>query len=282
MRTKDGDARLAGVTFFRDPKLPQFELKRCDDIHLSYKKHFHEEYSVGVVEQGFSRVWCDGVHMDSPQGRFISMPPLMPHACNPSEKEPWSYWMLFIRPDWLRLAEAAGEETFSWVKEPFLADPESSLNLQGLFRQALNGCIGGSSPLETESAVMSFMNELGRKTAVRSKKRSAAAEYGGGRMLQLAREYLHDRQLEKVTLEELESATGMNRFHLVHAFTKVYRLPPHSYQNLLRINYAKKALMDGRSIADVALEAGFCDQSHFTRRFREYVGVTPRRYLDSL
>jgi AraC family transcriptional regulator len=45
------------------------------------------------------------------------------------------------------------------------------------------------------------------------------------------------------------------------------------------IDRAKRLLADPRkTLAEVALEAGFSSQSHFTGRFREIVGATPLRY----
>ena len=50
-----------------------------------------------------------------------------------------------------------------------------------------------------------------------------------------------------------------------------------------RLEYAREALLDGRrSISDVALAAGFADQSHLTRLFRGHFGVTPAEYRRGL
>jgi AraC-like DNA-binding protein len=47
----------------------------------------------------------------------------------------------------------------------------------------------------------------------------------------------------------------------------------------LRLEHAKNALATSeRAIADIALEAGFYDQSHFTAAFRRQFGMTPAEY----
>ncbi len=60
-----------------------------------------------------------------------------------------------------------------------------------------------------------------------------------------------------------------------------YGLPPHRYQLQQAVERAKTLLCGGASICQAALEAGFADQSHFSRRFREFTGATPRQYLAS-
>jgi len=40
----------------------------------------------------------------------------------------------------------------------------------------------------------------------------------------------------------------------------------------------RKLAAGGQPIGDIALDAGFCDQAHFTRAFREFTGTTPAEY----
>ena len=64
-------------------------------------------------------------------------------------------------------------------------------------------------------------------------------------------------------------------------FTRLFKeatgLPPHQYVILRRVERAKQFLQAGTdlSLTEVALRAGFSDQSHFSRHFKRFVGVTP-------
>lgn len=58
-------------------------------------------------------------------------------------------------------------------------------------------------------------------------------------------------------------------------------LSPHAYQNQLRVDLGKRLLAEGMDLSRVAAEAGFADQSHFTRVFRQYTGATPSQYRAS-
>jgi AraC-like DNA-binding protein len=93
-----------------------------------------------------------------------------------------------------------------------------------------------------------------------------------------ARDYIHTNFSRHISLDELSRASGLSRFHLVHAFVAVYGLPPHAYQNSLRIAKAREMLAAGESAADLAALLGFADQSHFTRHFRTMANVTPVQY----
>lgn len=271
---------MTGITFLRESCIPEFEIKHCDVIGLSYRNHFHDELSIGMVEEGSTRVWCDGQTLSTEAGQFITIPPRMPHSCNPDERSPWSYWMIFIQDAWVKNALEAYGRDMSLVDRPFLLNRAESAQTRIMLKHLIRLVSFASSPLETEAAVLHLVMTLTKSGGLWDGYQPAHTEES--KRLEWIKEYLQAHPLEKVTLEELERAAGISRFHLVRAFKNAYRLPPHTYQNQLRINMAKKELLKRRSIIEVALETGYYDQSHFTRAFKDCVGVTPQQYMKSV
>jgi AraC-like DNA-binding protein len=92
------------------------------------------------------------------------------------------------------------------------------------------------------------------------------------------RESLHDDASGLIDLERLAEQTRLNRFQVLRVFKNRYGLPPHAYQLRVRIGLAQRALRSGMSPADAALAQGFVDQSHFSKHFKQLVGVTPNPY----
>jgi AraC-like DNA-binding protein len=81
-------------------------------------------------------------------------------------------------------------------------------------------------------------------------------------------------------LAQLANACGMSPRHLQRSFHEVSGLGPRTYWMKCRIREACARLRTGRhSVARVAFDLGFCDQSNFTRHFRRHTGVTPTAYL---
>lgn len=97
--------------------------------------------------------------------------------------------------------------------------------------------------------------------------------------LQRVLDRLHDDPLATPSLQELAALAGVHRSHLARGFQRAKGTSIGEYQRGLRIALARKALGESpRSIADVAAMAGFNDQSHFARVFRQLTGETPRDY----
>jgi AraC family transcriptional regulator len=101
------------------------------------------------------------------------------------------------------------------------------------------------------------------------------------RWLRAAEELLRERVGEAVGLSELADAVGVNAAHLARVFRARYGVSVGEYGRRLRLDWAAAEIArDERPIAEIAVEAGFADQSHFTRLFRRHVGTTPARFRE--
>jgi len=99
------------------------------------------------------------------------------------------------------------------------------------------------------------------------------------RILRRVCEYI-DGHLEKnVCLDTLAELANLSKYHFSRAFKKSVGIPPHYYLLKRRVQRAQNLLAHTKlPIAEIALAAGFSDQSHFARRFREHVGISPSTY----
>ena len=108
-----------------------------------------------------------------------------------------------------------------------------------------------------------------------------ASSVGGltPRALQRVREYIDEHMVENIQLETLAEIAGLSKWHFARAFKQSVGTPPHFYLIQRRLERAKGLLAKtDLSLAQIALKSGFGDQSHFSRRFRMFIGVTPRSF----
>ena len=96
--------------------------------------------------------------------------------------------------------------------------------------------------------------------------------------LKRARQYLDSQKTRVVHSSELEAVTGLSRYELARQFRAMCGTSPYRYLLMRRLDFAREQLAQGRSLVEVALEAGFADQAHFSRMFKATFGITPARY----
>jgi AraC family transcriptional regulator len=93
-------------------------------------------------------------------------------------------------------------------------------------------------------------------------------------------EYIEEHLDAAPTLTEIAAVTGLNPYHFARQFRAATGLPPHQYVITHRVERAKILLRAGTdlSLAELAMRAGFYDQSQFSHHFKRLVGVTPGQY----
>lgn len=104
---------------------------------------------------------------------------------------------------------------------------------------------------------------------------------GGPAWIDELRDLLHDRFAEPIALRELAATVGVHPVHLARAFKRQFGCTIGEYVRRLRVEFVSRQLRvvgPATSLADLAAQAGFADQSHLTRVFKRLMGATPRDY----
>jgi AraC family transcriptional regulator len=128
------------------------------------------------------------------------------------------------------------------------------------------------TPLGVESIALGMLVSAARVSAVHGTRRPP-------QWLLQAQELLHARFREPVNISEIATAVGVHPAHLAHRFRKQFHTTIGVYVRRLRAEWAAERLREGdASIVEIAVAAGYSDQSHMTRECRRYLGVTPAAY----
>jgi AraC-like DNA-binding protein len=87
----------------------------------------------------------------------------------------------------------------------------------------------------------------------------------------------------QVRVTDVQRASGYSPRHFIALFRSAVGLNPKHYYRIRRFNFAvrRMAAADGQGFGDIAAAAGYSDQAHLIREFREFAGVAPTRYRPS-
>ena len=94
-----------------------------------------------------------------------------------------------------------------------------------------------------------------------------------------ATELLSENLSGRIRLSQLAAECGLSVSHFARSFKASFGVSAHGWLVQRRIERSQELLMHtGRSLADIADQAGFTDQAAFSRTFRQIVGITPGRW----
>jgi transcriptional regulator GlxA family with amidase domain len=87
---------------------------------------------------------------------------------------------------------------------------------------------------------------------------------------------------QKITNKALAKVAQLSLAHFSEAFKDSQGVAPHRYILECWVKRSQELLATDLPLSEIAVEVGFSDQSHLTRWFREFVGVTPGNYRRSM
>jgi AraC family transcriptional regulator len=183
------------------------------------------------------------------------------------------------------LVERVAAEAFDLDPARLTVPPLDGLNLPQL--RAAMGAVdaeltagGAGGPLAAESLANILTVHLIRHVSgPRRPTRGPDGALPRGK-LRAVLDYIEAHLDTSPTLEQMAVVARLSPYHFARQFKATTGLPPHEYVIVRRVERAKQLLQGGAdlSLAQVAAQAGFSDQSQFSRHFKRLVGVTPGRF----
>jgi AraC-like DNA-binding protein len=245
-------------------------LMRASFADHAFERHSHDCFALGATTHGIQRFRCKGRQYDSRPGDLVLFNPDDDHDGRPGTADGFRYTIWYV-PEALVTASLA-DDGGAYFARPHVADHGMAEAFQALSTSVTDA---PSESLRAESLMSAFLRTMLGRHGERRHATSAVHLDAGAAALACARDYLRTCYANDVTVSELAAVAGLSRAHLTRAFGAAFHMPPHVYLNAVRVSEAQKRIRLGMPLATVALECGFADQSHFTRRFKGSVGVTP-------
>jgi AraC-like DNA-binding protein len=254
-------------------ELDDLEFSTATYVTQAFPRHFHETYSISVVEHGAGAVWCDGTNYTLPPDGMTLINPGQVHTGGITRRGTLMHYRVLYPSvgliERLAIGRRGAPPAF---RVPSIVDTDTAQRLSRVHRLLPDA----SRSLERDELLI---DALERVFAISGAPTVLTPDRGAEPVrIRRVLDHLHAHAPEPISLTALADSLDWTPAHLSRAFRKHVGMPPYAYLLQLRISIGRRALADGASIAAAALAAGFADQSHFTREFRRRTGATPGAY----
>lgn len=268
------------IIYQRMPHFHNLELLHATYIKHTFSRHTHEGYAFGVIEQGALAFSYRGEKLIALPGHINLVIPGEAHDGYALSDAGWSYRMFYL--DSSLLEQVAGEisgctQTLPFFSAGVIKDDFLAKKIKDLHMLLENNA---SLLMEQESQLLNLLSSFILRHA---QQRFPLHPLGKeNQSMRRAREYIEENYTQNISIYTLSSLCNLSAFHLIRVFHDHFGVPPHVFQKQVRIKKAKELLAQKMSLACIAQETGFTDQSHLAKQFKHMVGIPPGQYRNSV
>ncbi len=244
-------------------------------------RHVHQEYVFGLAIAGAMEidcVHCGAAHVLQPNDLMLTEAHEV-YSSRALGLPPWRFVSISVSKEKLKFFLDSAADGRQITLPHYARGAVKNNELRRLFLKLHDSLNDERTALEQESLLSDWIVSVNEIYSDEQNNLHSRRFYKESEAIRRVREFIRENLHENIKLQSLAEIARLSPFHLNRAFSAQVGLPPHEFQNQLRIEKAQNLIARKKSLAEIALETGFSDQSHFNRFFKRYTGVTPKRFL---
>lgn len=238
----------------------------------AFSPHRHDTYALGFTTAGVQAFRYRGENRACRPGEVYVLHPDELHDGHAGTEDGFGYRILYLDP--LLVQRALGGRALPFVADPVVGADPRAVALKAHLTD-LDLPVDEAHAVELVGDVADVLADL-----------AGTPPPGTGRLdlaaLLRVRSLIADAPAQRLPMSDLETVAGMDRWTIARQFRAAFGTSPSRFRTMRQLDETRRHLIDGETLADAALAAGFADQSHMTRAFKRTYGLTPGRWRESM
>jgi len=257
------------------PTLDNLRFMQALYVRHHFKPHAHEHYVIGIVEAGVQSFDYKQEKLFTVPGKIIVINPDEVHTGEAEVAAGFAYRALY--PTVSLMQNAAQQFGISKGGIPYFSggvvhDLDLFVRLQHFHHRSEQS----DDVMQLETQWLLLLADLIQRHAAQP---YAIPDYARGRReVRQAVDYIEAHFADPILLADVAGQVHMSPFHLARMFHRQVGMPPHKYLENVRVREVEKRLLQDESIADIAYATGFSSQSHLSRTFKRFMGISPAQF----
>lgn len=247
------------------------ELNYAKEFFSNYEKHSHDRLCISGLTKGKISVEFHNQSIKYIQpNQLIVFNPKQVHVCKNSDIKSYDYFTFHFDTQWLKNLSTNYQIYFdnNIINNAELYNQFIIIAQDVIYNKNYN------IQLKLENLLKNILQLYATKYPIQNKDNTLLYE---------VQQYILLNIEEKLTLDDISYKLGYTKEHIIRVFKKEFGLSPHAFLMNEKVNKAKTILQNSsnQTISQIALELGFCDQSHLNKFFKRSYGITPNDYKKS-
>jgi AraC-like DNA-binding protein len=237
----------------------------------AFSPHRHDTYAIGVTLLGVQTFRYRGEQRYCLPGHCHILHPDETHDGGSGTDDGFGYRIIYVDP-WL-IQEAIGGKPLPFVRCPVV---DVARLPRGFVASAWNIDREIDDIARIEIAVMVADMLLAAVPDCMMTSSSLAID-----ALSRVRDLIAAHPAARHSMDELERLSGLDRWTLARQFRAAFGTSPSRFRTMRQLDHVRRLLTRDMTLAEASIEAGFADQSHMSRRFKNAYGITAGYWVEA-
>ncbi len=258
-----------------DAKIPYLEVHKNKDINGCPKSHLHDKLTIIALKKGYLQLNLKNSSIILKEKQIAVINPFEIHSAIKINENSSNLYSVYFDTNWIVKLQQDIYDTK--VYTPFI---KSIIQNEKIYKEFINMCetiVSDTFYIEKEEKIIEFLSMI----MVHDHTKPDTFSEPNSLVLDI-KSYIDENINKNLTLEILSYEFLVTTFHIIRIFNQEFGLTPYQYILNAKINLSKKLLSQNYSIAQVAVDCGFNDQSHLYKYFKQVFSITPKEYQQSI
>lgn len=237
------------------------------------KSHVHDKLTLVALSKGEMTLHIKENNLLLKEKKLALINPYQIHSASKKDENSEGLYALYIDKDWVQKLQF---ELF--CSDEYLLFPEVFIENSSTYTDFMKLCknlLEDEFYIKKEEEIVEFISTLMLENYNEKSLFTTSILFCDIKL------YIDKNIGLNLSLEEISNQFLITPFHLIRIFKKELELTPYQYILNQKVNFAKELLLENLSISEVAISAGFNDQSHLYKYFKKIFSYSPKEYQDS-
>jgi len=237
----------------------------------SFPKHFHETFCISLIHTGVEQIDFENQSLFTEAGSISITNPYEIHS-NPVIEDSSN-----LNFDTIYIPNELVQEVLNGKSIEFVNRQITSKKVNQLFLE-LKNALDTNNDNVIEYTLSQFINVLKLYSQENEK------EYSGLNFDSFSKinNYIENHIYDKIQLNELSKIANINKFGFAKKFKASTGMTPMNYILMRKIFSSKKAINSNSELTEIAYKYNFTDMAHFSKTFKRFIGISPKKHKESV
>jgi AraC-like DNA-binding protein len=237
----------------------------------SFPKHFHETFCISLIHKGIEQIDFENQSLFTEAGSISITNPYEVHSNPLIDNDSFlNFDTIYISNDLMKYA--LNGKNIKFINRQITSKKANKLFLE------LKKAINTKKDDIIEFHLTQFVNSLNLYS------QENKSEYSGLNFnnFHQIKNYIEKHIYDKFSLDNLSEQANINKFGFSKKFKALTGMTPMNYVLMRKIFSSKALIKSNIELTEVAYQYNFTDIAHFSKTFKRFIGISPKRYKESI